>query len=485
MSIMNRIKKLFNNENDEGTGTEIRDIAVDRNVLRGYLQRMTEESQKQFKPYSEARHCYVAIKAKFEYVFDSNKRECKLSVYKRTGYIHVVEVEIIENLIDVVRKAVLLEDKDINKVEKVLNSKDMVDKLYDWIYHVEEGNYDKDVIFNGDEPLWKKYNRIWTLHLPESLRIPSGKWESPFASYQQRPFVWAAPTKYFKVKISQVDNQSEFLTIQDGVLYSKDMTRLIFCLEDKEYFTVPDSVTCIDPFAFCLQKRLRNITLHGGINIIGAAAFMGCESLETFTVPQSVTEIFNDTFDGCKSMKSIQLHNGITSIGSHAFRHCEALESVSLPAGLTHLDSFECCYSLRAIDIPGTVETIDGFMFCRNLRKVTLHERVRNIHDYAFRFCDNLEEINFPEGLEGIGARAFYPSSIRNADFPRSLKKIGAEAFYYNEELSHLKFRSAVEVEECAFACCKATDIEKPKEMTFGPKVFVQDTSFDKFCFWD
>lgn len=482
---MDRIKKAFNNENGEGTGTEIRDIAVDRDVLRSYLQRMAEESRRQFKPYSEACHCYVAIRAKFEYAFDSNKRECRLSVYKRTGDVHVVEVEIIENLIDVVRKAVLLEDKDINKVEKVLKSKDLVDKLYDWIYRVEEGNYDNDVVFQEGESLWKKYNRIGTLHLPESLSIPSGKLESPFASYQQRSFVWAAPTKYFKVKISQVDNRSEFLTIQDGVLYSTDMTRLIFCLEDKEYFTVPDSVTCIDAFAFCLQKRLRNITLHGGIQIIGAAAFMGCESLEAFTVPESVTEILPDTFDGCKSMKSICLHNGITSIGSHAFRHCEALESVSLPTRLTCLDSFECCYSLREIDIPGTVETIKGFMFCDNLRKVTLHEGTKRIYDYAFRFCGNLEEINFPEGLEEIGVRAFYPSDIRNADFPESLKKIGAEAFYHNEKLSHIKFRSTVEVEDCAFACRKANHIEKPHDMTFGPKVFVQDTSFDKFGFWD
>ena len=345
--------------------------------------------------------------------------------------------------------------------------------------------FEQDVIFKGEEPLWKKYNRIGTLHLPESLSIPLGKLESPFASYQQRSFVYAAPTKYFKVKIAQVDNRSEFLTIQDGVLYSKDMTRLIFCLEDKEYFTVPDSVTCIDAFAFCLQKRLRNITLHGGIQDIGAAAFMGCESLDAFTVPESVTEILPDTFDGCKSMKSIQLHNGITSIGSHAFRHCEALESVSLPTQLTYLDSFEGCYSLREIDIPGTVETIKGFMFCDNLRKVTLHEGTKRIYDYVFRFCDNLEEINFPEGLEKIGVRAFYPSNLRDVDFPGSLRKIGAEAFYHNEKLSHIKFRSVVEVEDCAFACCKTTDIEKPQEMAFGPKVFVQDTSFDKFGFWD
>ena len=38
MSTMDRIKKLINNENDEGTGTEIRDIAVDRNVLRAIFR---------------------------------------------------------------------------------------------------------------------------------------------------------------------------------------------------------------------------------------------------------------------------------------------------------------------------------------------------------------------------------------------------------------------------------------------------------------
>lgn len=74
-------------------------------------------------------------------------------------------------------------------------------------------------------------------------------------------------------------------------------------------------------------------------------------------------------------------------------------------------------------------------MFCGNLRKVILHNGVRKIRDYAFRFCKRLATINFPEGLETIGTRAFYPSRMVKAIFPISLKRIETEAFYHNERL--------------------------------------------------
>ena len=343
---------------------------------------------------------------------------------------------------------------------------------------------EKIVTMQQDELLCKKYSNIGELHLPKCLRIEM-QYESPFATYEQRPYVCAAPTKCFKVQISEIDNQSDHITIKDGVLYSKDMSRLIFCWQEKEYFSVPQSVKVIEPFAFCLQKRLRNIELHSDIISIGNAAFMGCEALGHIVIPRSVMEIKSDTFDGCISLKKVELHDAITEIGSHAFRHCEALQDIILPQSLQYLNSFECCYSLREIDIPSSVKEIGGLMFCGNLRKVILHNGVREIRDYAFRFCKRLATINFPEGLETIGIRAFYPSNMVRAVFPNSLKRIGAEAFYHNERLLYIKFLSNASVGDCAFACCPIIRIKKPDDMVFGDKVFVQDTSYDKFAFWD
>lgn len=341
-----------------------------------------------------------------------------------------------------------------------------------------------EVIMQQDELLWKNYDNIEVLHIPKSFQINT-QFESPFASYRQRPFVCARPTVCFKVQISEIDNQSDNITLKDGVLYSKDMSRLIFCWQEKEHFTFPKSVRVIAPFAFCLQTKLRKIELHDNITSIGNAAFIGCESLERVAIPSSVTEIKSDTFDGCVSLKMLTLHNGITQIGYHAFRHCESLQSVILPRGLKTLNSFECCYSLREIDIPSTVEYIEGFMFCKGLRTVKLHNGVRKIRSYAFRYCDNLKKINFPEGLEAIGSRAFYPSKIKRCVFPTSLKRIEAEAFYHNKKLWYLKFQSDVNVENCAFACCPIIKTNKPDTMTFGENVFVQDTTYDKFAFWD
>ena len=323
---------------------------------------------------------------------------------------------------------------------------------------------ENNVTMQQDELLYKKYSNIGVLHLPKSLRIEM-QYESPFASYEQRPYVCAAPTKCFKVKISEIDNQSDYITLKDGVLYSKDMSRLIFCWQEKEMFYVPQSVKVIEPFAFCLQTRLRNIELHDDIISIGNSAFMGCEALEHIIIPRSVMEIKSDTFDGCISLKRVELHDEITQIGRNAFRHCEALHDIILPRNLKYLNSFECCYSLHKIDIPSSVKEIGGFMFCGNLRKVILHNGVRKIRDYAFRFCKRLATINFPEGLETIGTRAFYPSRMVKAIFPISLKRIETEAFYHNERLLYIKFLSNVSVGDCAFACCPIIRIKKPDDM--------------------
>ena len=64
----------------------------------------------------------------------------------------------------------------------------------------------------------------------------------------------------------------------DGVLYSKDRTKLIRMprMYDKEYFHIPDSVTSI-----------------------GERAFYNCENLTEITIPDSVISIGDDAFDAC------------------------------------------------------------------------------------------------------------------------------------------------------------------------------------------
>ena len=63
--------------------------------------------------------------------------------------------------------------------------------------------------------------------------------------------------------------------------------------------------------------------------------------------------------------------------------------------------------ALEKIYIPGSVKSIENVAFARS----------------------SLGEVNFGEGVEKIGYKAFYYTKLRKVIFPQTIKKIGSEAF--------------------------------------------------------
>lgn len=310
--------------------------------------------------------------------------------------------------------------------------------------------------------------------------------EMYFSSYETPGFMMATPVSCKSVEIGEIENHSPYLVIEDGVIYNSDKTRLIFCFKKKDTFTVPVSVKIIESHAFCNQTSLKSLTLPKDLEEIHSGAFIGCTSLKKIVIPQGIPRINSATFAGCVSLREIMLPNDLVHLGKDAFWHCDSLEEIRLPDSIRKMDSFSCCCSLKHIVVPKGCSEVKGFAFCSSLKTVTLQEGVTKIDDYAFRFCNQLRKINFPEGLKKIGARAFYPSSLCSVTFPKSLEEIDCEAFYYNSDLRRIKFNSVVRIDQAAFACTPILKIiQKPKEMTIADNVFVQDTTLDKYGFWD
>lgn len=64
-----------------------------------------------------------------------------------------------------------------------------------------------------------------------------------------------------------------------------------------------------------------------------------------------------------------------------------------------------------------------------NIKKIIIQKGVTEIPDGAFQGCWALEEVQFPEGLKRIGAKAFNGTILQIVTLPSTLEYIGDEAF--------------------------------------------------------
>ena len=101
---------------------------------------------------------------------------------------------------------------------------------------------------------------------------------------------------------------------QDGVLYNKDKTTLIQYPGGKTgAFTIPNSVTRIEQFAFSGCSSLTGITIPDSVTTIEWQAFFSCDSITSVTIPSSVTWIQGHAFSYCTSLNSVTFQGTITA----------------------------------------------------------------------------------------------------------------------------------------------------------------------------
>jgi hypothetical protein len=153
----------------------------------------------------------------------------------------------------------------------------------------------------------------------------------------------------------QVDQANRVYVERDGVLFTKDFTKLITYPAKKpgSTYTVPERVTSIGQSAFSDCSSLTTITLPAGLTSIGDSAFYGCSSLTSVSLPAGLTSIGDEAFSWCRNLTTITLPAGLTSIGYMAFYDCRSLTTITLPASLTSIGNyvFDECISLGSITL--------------------------------------------------------------------------------------------------------------------------------------
>ncbi|MHA2143117.1 MAG: leucine-rich repeat domain-containing protein [Candidatus Thorarchaeota archaeon] len=273
-------------------------------------------------------------------------------------------------------------------------------------------------------------------------------------------------------------NKSPYFVLEDGGLFDKERTRLIYCAinRDSDVFDVPDGVISIGKHSFYNCKNLRRIVIPASVRIIENNPFANLPKLrlennsphflfkEGALYNRPMTTLFY--YEHSTESRDLVIPEGVSIIGRHSFYNCQTIETITIPAsvkiigynpftGCSHLslknhspeymyengtlydkDKTELIYhsipnAAEKLVVPDTVEKIgrSALFGCLSLREVMIPEGVTKIERSAFANCANLQQVSIPKSLKRVGEWAFLNCSRLNSiDLPEGTS-IGAHTF--------------------------------------------------------
>ena len=192
-----------------------------------------------------------------------------------------------------------------------------------------------------------------------------------------------------------VAEDNPYFTSVDGVLYNKNLTKLI---------------------AYPAGKRAESFVIPDSVKVIGEDAFNDCVYLNSITIPSSVLEIESGAFSGC--YKLVEVINK---------------SSLNIQKGSTD-NGYSAYYAFEVHSGESKLTKLGDYIFY-----------VYNGVNYLVGYVGNETALKLPESYNGksyaINQYAFYhkyynaPSSIVSIEIPSNVIGIGASAFEGCEQL--------------------------------------------------
>ena len=132
---------------------------------------------------------------------------------------------------------------------------------------------------------------------------------------------------------------NSFYCSQNGVLFDNEKRTLIqFPGKLAGSYTVPDTVTSIENWAFAGALNLTEVNFPGSVADIGTNAFYGCLQLSSVIIPSSVVTIGAGAFQYA-GLSSVKLSTGLKTIGDYAFYDCY-LSNLVIPGSVTRIGNY-------------------------------------------------------------------------------------------------------------------------------------------------
>ncbi|MBD5136558.1 MAG: leucine-rich repeat protein [Lachnospiraceae bacterium] len=342
----------------------------------------------------------------------------------------------------------------------------------------------------------------------KSITIPAG-----VAEFSVRGFT--ALTDIF------VDERNETYQSIDGILYSKDGTKLVQCpvgrtgrfemregtvTVDGRAFSpqmtelyIPESFNDVEmlPWAIrwtCedlekIQVSDKNPVLHAEDDILynkDGTILLGCPNGKkgSINIPENVEVISEWAFSGCSKIENVSMPDTVNSVGESAFYGCSSLTDIHLSANITSLGTrvFDGCMLLNRLVIPSKLVSVSAKAFTNSgIREFVVEEGNESIS-----FADGIlygekgkllikclpdvaGEISLQEGVVSIEEEAFYYClNITKVTFPDSVTEMGQSAFYGCQSLMEIHLsRNLTNIPYGAFEeCYSLEEIIIPESVT-------------------
>lgn len=225
-------------------------------------------------------------------------------------------------------------------------------------------------------------NRIKKVFIPKTISCIEESYGGAFGIFNEEYFS--------KLEYIEVDKDNSNYFSNNGILFNKQMTRLIKYPDCKEglIYNIPETVCQINSYAFS-----------------------GCNNLTNVIIPESVEKFNHSAFFGCNSLKEVNLPVNLHTISVQMFKKCTSLTNINIPDSVVEIEqcAFEGCTSLTEIEIPENVCEIgfDVFSKCSNLREAKINcKNLKVISSGLFAGCTSLEKVNIPDTVEIIEGHA-------------------------------------------------------------------------------
>ena len=106
----------------------------------------------------------------------------------------------------------------------------------------------------------------------------------------------------FDLENINVSPENPYITSVDGVVFSKDLSKLLALPPARTSYTIPDEVTSVCDHA-CYASSLKNITFPENLRSIGEYAFFSSPELKEITLPQSTETVDDYAFANCVNLQ--------------------------------------------------------------------------------------------------------------------------------------------------------------------------------------